>query len=116
MDRDNALDYADRRPALLERSALFDVQLEVAMPRARLADRLLDAIGIAANFSDAVGAAQAVPHLIEIAGLQIARDDAARRGAAAECRALLVRPQHHFERMTRREACRLAGLNHLECR
>src|SRR5262245_24458110 len=84
------------------------------MPHARLADRLLDAIGIAADLADPVGAAQAIPHLVEIPSLQVARDDAARRGAAAECRALLVRPQHHFERMTRRESCGLAGLNHLE--
>ena len=54
---------------------------------------------IAADPSDRVGAPQTVPLLIEIAGLQIARDDAAGRGAASERGAFLVRPEHHLQRM-----------------
>ena len=43
MNRDDAFDDADRRAALFERAALLDVQLEVRVPRARLAHRLFDA-------------------------------------------------------------------------
>jgi hypothetical protein len=54
--------------------------------------------------------------VIEVAGTQITRHDPADRSAAAKRRALVVRPHHHLERMPRRDARLLTGLNHLERR
>jgi hypothetical protein len=114
LNRDDALDDADRNTLFLESAALLDVKFEIAVVCARLLDGLLDAIRIAADAPDAVAALQAIPGLVEIACLQIARNNPARRRAAAERRAFFVRPQHHLERMTGSDRGRLAGLDHFE--
>ena len=65
---------------------------------------------------DRVAALQAVPHAIHVAGLHVAGDDAAGRGADAERRALFVRPHHHLERMARLDLRGLHRLDHFERR
>ena len=51
IDRDDAFDDADRDAGALERAALLDVQLEIAVVRALRPARLEDAIGIAADLA-----------------------------------------------------------------
>src|SRR5947208_2692189 len=58
---DDALHYANRRPAFFELAALLDMQLHVAGERSLGALSVGDAAGIAADFADRVGLLHAVP-------------------------------------------------------
>src|SRR5262249_45144978 len=101
VDRDDALHDADRHGGFFQVAALLDVQLEVAVERSLLAPRVEDAIRIAADLPDRVGAPHALPHFVEIRRLDVAGDDAAAGEAAREGDAFLVRPDDHLERMPR---------------
>src|SRR5207245_9016670 len=94
-------DDAARDGRFLELAALLDVQLDVAVERALRPPRVEDAIGIAADLPDRVGAPHPVPDLIQICRLEIAGDDAAAGEGAAEGDPFLVRPDDHLQRMTR---------------
>src|SRR4029453_2848189 len=85
----------------LQRPALLDMQLEVAMMRSLVPPRLGDALGVAPNLANRIGAPQPVPHLVEIRRREVAGDNAAAGEAAAKGKALLVRPDHHLEGMAR---------------
>ena len=106
VDRDDAFHDAHGNARALERAALLDVQLEIAVKRPLRAARLEDTIGIAADLADRVAAAHAVPHLVHVARRDITGDDPAAGEAAAECEAFLVRPDDHLERMARADAGR----------
>src|SRR5262249_59778643 len=56
-------------------------------------------LGVAADLPDGAGAAHAVPDLVHVGRLDVARDDPAAREAAAERETFLVRPDDHLERM-----------------
>ena len=104
LDRHNALDDADVRRRSLERSALLDVQLEVAAPRALLPPGIHDALGIAADLADCVAASHAVPDLIHVRGRDITRDDTAGREPAVESDPFLCRPDDEFQWVPRADA------------
>jgi hypothetical protein len=82
------------------------------MMRSLVPPSLGDALGVAANLANRIGAPQAVPHLVEIRRREVAGDDAAAGEAAAEGKALLVRPDHRLEGMASSHAC---GGERLEC-
>ena len=115
-DCHDAVNDPNARPALLERSALLDMQFDVSPPVAWLAYGLLDAIGLPADPANAIGAGHAVPCLRQITSLQITRDDPASGRTAPEGRAFFVRPDHDLPRVSRDHSGGAAGLDHFERR
>src|SRR5687768_7386178 len=76
-NRHDAFDDADRDLGLVERAALFDVELDVGMPGAAIAARLADAVRIAADPPDPISFTQPAIHDVELAIEQLAGDRAA---------------------------------------
>src|SRR5262249_59575092 len=99
VDRDNSFDDADGDLRAVERAALLDVQLDVAVVRPLRANGVADAIGIAADLPDRVGARHPVPGFPQVFGLDEPRSDPAARDPASEGKALLVGPDDHLERL-----------------
>src|SRR5439155_6425856 len=89
VDRDDPFDDADRNAGALERTALLDMQLDITMMRALRPLRVGNAIGIAADSTDRVGPAHAVPDFVKVAAGKIAGDDSAAGETAAEREAFL---------------------------
>ena len=103
MNGDDAFDDADRHRFLFERAALLDVQLDIAVERARSAPGVGNSLGMAADAADPLGLRETIPALVELAWDRTAGGGAAAVQAIRERAALLVRPDHHFERMIRDE-------------
>ena len=103
-DRYDPLDDTDGGVGPLQRSSLLDVQFQIAVPRALLPPRLHDAVGVAADRADRIGAPHAVPDLFHVVRRNVTRDDAAAGDAAVEGDAFLRRPDDDLEWMARAHA------------
>ena len=114
VDGDDPLDHANGDAGALERAALLDVQLEIAVMRPLRPPRIENAIRVAADLPDRVGAAHAVPDLVHVRLRDLARGDAAAREPAAEREAFFVCPHDHLEGMSRADAGRGQRLERAE--
>jgi hypothetical protein len=100
---DDAFDDADIDIALVENRALFDVQLDVRFQVARLATRIGQSIGIAADRPDAVANGLAAVAL----DIECVRLEMTGHCHATDRAALLVREYDDFERMLQANAALL---------
>ncbi len=107
-----AADDADGDAAALERALVLDVQLEITVVRTLGAARFEDAIRIAADSPDRVGARHAVPDRVHVTFVDEAGDDPTAGDATPERESFFVRPNDHFERVPRGDPGRVERLDH----
>ena len=116
LDRHDPLHDTDGRAARLQRAALLDVELEVAVVGAFRPDGRLDPIRLTADPPDGLRARHSVPRCCQIGWRVVARGDAAAREAAAEGDAFFGRPDGDLERMPRRVPRATQRLDHAQRR
>ena len=102
LNRDDALDDADRCALRFERGSLFNVELQIAMVRTSRSNRGFDSFWNPSDPPDGLGAGHTAPRCRHVGWRVVAGDDSAAREPASEGDAFFGRPDHHLERMARR--------------
>ena len=94
VNADYAFDHSDWDAGFIESATLLDVQLQIAMDGAGGHSRFSQLCRIAANLAQVIGQRDAVVHLRQVRGLQVAGC-----GTAAHRQGFLVRPDGDLKRM-----------------